>query len=280
MAKNSQQLKRRIKTSQNIAQIAKAMEMISASKIKRAQNAVLNNKPYAQKIADLTASLTKNSESKMILHPYLTANDSPKKLYIVISQDKGLCGSLTTNLFKKIFEIDTKDTKYVALGKKAERFCARLEGELIAALPIGTSIPDYKLVYHLLEIIEQTFLIGAVSEVNLLYSEFESIFLQTPIIKRLLPMDFSSSEIVELPYIFEPNSEKILLELLPYYVEVTLYGAILEAYTSEQAARMVAMQNAKNNAMDIAEYLTLEYNKSRQERITNEILDIANNIIA
>lgn len=280
MAKNKQQLKRRIKTSQNIAQIAKAMEMISASKIKKAQYAVLNNKPYAQKITDLTASLTKNSDLKTLSHPYFTINNSAKKLYIIISQDKGLCGSLTTNLFKKILEIDSNNIKYVTLGKKAERFCARLEGELIASFSIGTSIPDYKLVYHLLEIIEQTFLAGSVCEVSLLYSEFQSIFAQIPIVKNVLPMDFSSSEISKLPYVFEPDSAKILLELLPYYVEVMLYGAILEAYTSEQAARMVAMQNAKNNALDIAQYLTLEYNKSRQERITNEILDIANNVIA
>lgn len=279
MAKNLQLLKRRINTSKNIAQIGKAMEMISASKIKRAQTQVLNNKPYSERITELTQTMLLQPDLKNFTHPLLETNDSEKKLYIVISPDRGLCGSLNTNLFKKIIELDNKNIKMVTLGKRAERFCIRLEGELIASFPMGTSLPQYSIVYDLIEIIEQEFITKNVSEVFLVYSQFNSVFSQSPIVKKILPLERPTAEIEELPYIFEPKVNELIKDLLPFYLEVSLFTSILEAYTSEQAARMVAMQNAKNNALDIADALTLEYNKSRQERITGEILDIANNSV-
>lgn len=281
MAQNLQLLKRRINTSKNIAQIGKAMEMISASKIKRAQNSVLNNKPYAERITELTQTLLLQPDLKNFTHPFIQSNDSENRLLIIISPDRGLCGSLNTNLFKKIIELDNKNLKMVTLGKRAERFCLRLEGELLASFPIGTSLPPYSVVYDLIEIIEQEFSTKKASEVSLLYSQFNSVFSQSPVVKKILPIEkpTAEAEIEELPYIFEPKVSELLAGLLPFYLEVSLYTSILEAYTSEQAARMVAMQNAKNNALDIADALTLEYNKSRQERITNEILDIANNSV-
>ena len=277
MAKNLQLLKRRINTSKNIAQIGKAMEMISASKIKRAQNQVVNNKPYAERITELTQTMLLQPDLKNFSHPLLETNDSEKKLYIIISPDRGLCGSLNTNLFKKIIELDNKNIKMVTLGRRAERFCLRLEGELTASFPMGTSLPQYAIVYDLIEIIEQEFVSKKVSEVSLVYSQFNSIFSQSPVVKKILPIERPAVEIEELPYVFEPKVNELLKDLLPFYLEVSLFTSVLEAYTSEQAARMVAMQNAKNNALDIADALTLEYNKSRQERITGEILDIANN---
>jgi F-type H+-transporting ATPase subunit gamma len=118
---------------------------------------------------------------------------------------------------------------------------------------------------------------GNVGKVQILYSEFNSIFQQTPTLKTILPIETTHDERL-LPYIFEPNIEELVKELLPYYLETVIYNSILESFTSEQAARMVAMQNAKNNALDIADYLTLSYNKSRQERITNELLALSSNL--
>lgn len=277
MAQNLQLLKRRIKTAQNIAQIAKAMEMISASKIKRAQAAVENNKPYSERIENLTGSILTHSNLEKFTHPYINPPESPDTLFLVMSPDKGLCGSLNTNLARKLIEIENKDFKIITLGKKAHQFSQRLKGEVVADFPFGTTLPDYSIVFKLIEVVNEYYVKGKVGRFKLLYSKFNSIFSQEPVVKDILPIQPLHEEGV-LPYIFEPNAEEILSELLPYHLEVVLFTSAIEAFTSEQGARMVAMQNAKNNAFDIADYLTLSYNKSRQERITNELLSLTNNI--
>lgn len=277
MAQNLQLLKRRIRTSKNIAQIAKAMEMISASKIKRAQKTVESNKPYHERITDLTGTILGHANLSKFKHPFIQQNKSEKSLMFVISPDKGLCGSLNTNLAKVILEQDNKNMKYVSIGKKAQNFASRLDGEYLTGFNLGTTLPDYSLVFRLIEIINEEYVSGKVGSIKILYTQFNSIFAQEPIIKTILPIEVKTEK-GELPFIFEPKTEEILVDLLPYYVEVVLYSCLIEAYTSEQAARMIAMGNAKNNALDIADYLTLSYNKSRQERITNELLSLSNNI--
>ena len=273
MAQNLQLLRRRIKTSKNIAQIAKAMEMISASKIKKAQEAVQNNKPYAQRILDFTTRVSRNTEQK-ISHPYLETNDSEKKLIIAFSPDRGLCGGLNTSLSKLFLQIP-QDDYVITNGKRAGQFISKTGIQPVAAFDSGTTLPSYERVYQLVELINEYYLTKKVSKVEVIYPDFISFFTQTPTQKTILPLEIPSGESTSLSsYIFEPNAEKLLLELLPYYLEINIYSILLEAYTSEQAARMMAMQNAKNNALDIAEFLTLSYNKSRQEKITNEILDL------
>jgi F-type H+-transporting ATPase subunit gamma len=281
MAQNLQLLKRRIKTSKNIAQMAKAMEMISASKIKRGQSISASNKPYAENITTITAKMIKSFDSKTkgsFSHPYLNRNESNKSLIIVITPDRGSCGSLNTNLFKKMLEIENAASKIVTVGKKAGIFSAKLNHDLLASYPMGNSIPGYSLVYQLKSIIDDEILNERAGSVSIIYANFISLFTQTPIVKKLLPLDIDAVEQTDISdsSLFEPSRSELLKELLPYYLEVQLYDALLQAFTSEQAARMVAMQNAKNNANDIAEYLNLVYNRSRQERITNEILDLAN----
>lgn len=296
MAQNLQILLRRKKTAQNIAQIARAMEMVSASKIKKAQSEVVANKPYADRITKLTSSIIRHVDPTQFSHSYIQGNEAEKSLVLTISPDKGLCGSLNTNLFKKILEIDNKNLKLISMGKKASQFSRRLEGELIAEFNIGTTLPPYTTVYQLIEIINNEYIGGHVSSFKILYTEFTSMFTQAPVLKSILPIsakgphrreasetspkdgEIPSEELILLPYIFEPKIQDLLSELLPYYLEVILYNSLIEAYTSEQAARMVAMQNAKNNALDIADYLTLIYNKSRQERITNELLTLSSKV--
>lgn len=278
MAQNLQILLRRKKTAQNIAQIARAMEMVSASKIKKAQSEVVANKPYADRITKLTSSIIRHVDPSQFTHPYILGNEAEKNLVLVVSPDKGLCGSLNTNLFKKILEVDNKNLKLIATGRKASMFSKRIEGELIAEFNIGTTLPPYRTVYQLIEIINNEYIGGHVSSFKILYTEFASIFTQAPVLKSILPIEMPSEELAPLPYIFEPKIQDLLSELLPYYLEVILYNCLIEAYTSEQAARMVAMQNAKNNALDIADYLTLIYNKSRQERITNELLTLSGRV--
>jgi len=272
MAQNLQLLRRRIKTSKNIAQIAKAMEMISASKIKKAQEAVQNNKPYAQKILDFTTRLSQSSE-KTFTHPYLTQNPSEKKLFIIFSPDRGLCGALNTSLAKAFLQIP-HDALVVVNGKRAAQFIAKMGITPIATFDSGTTLPNYQRVYEVIELINEYFLTKKVSSVEVIYPDFVSFFTQTPTQKTILPLQLPEGEVSPSSYIYEPNAEELLKELLPYYLEINIFSILLESFTSEQAARMLAMQNAKNNALDIAEFLTLSYNKFRQEKITNEILDL------
>lgn len=275
MAQSLQLLSRRIKTSKNIAQIAKAMEMISASKIKKAQKAVEANKPYAARIVALTQSIIAHLDLEKFHHAFIDGNNSDKTLIIALSPDKGLCGSLNTNLFKKFIELENKDTKFVTIGKKISQFASKLTSELLSTSNMGTVLPEYMIVYQLIEIINKEYLSGNVGKVQILFNQFNSIFSQEPVIKTILPIEILPVE-EQLSFVFEPKAEEIISDLLPYYLESVLYNAILESYTAEQAARMVAMQNAKNNALDIADYLTLTYNKQRQEKITSELLALGN----
>jgi F-type H+-transporting ATPase subunit gamma len=167
------------------------------------------------------------------------------------------------------------------MGKKAEKFAARRGYDLAAAFKMGSVFPSYGAVYPLLDLIAKNYAAGTVSSVDVLFTEFKSKISQTPVTRRLLPVEVPKDAArEEVPYIFEPGAQAILNELLPYYVETELYDFIIQAYTSEQAARMVAMKNAKDNAIEITDFLTNSYNRSRQERITGEILDLANGQIA
>jgi len=284
MPANLQLLNRRIKTSKNIAQIAKAMETISASKIKKAQDAASGNKPYAEKILDLASKAMSQTGKKKFRHKYIDLPQNKKKLFIIITPDKGLCGGLNTNLYKKILEVDNKNAIYITLGKKAQKFASKIEGQLYASFPLGGSLPSYTAIIQIKTLLDELISKKEISEANLLYAEFESILIQHPMTTKLLPLKLEKigTNVTEKNVqenddaIFEPDAESFLLDLLPQYIETQIYKALIQAYTSEQAARMMAMQNAKNNAFDIADYLTLVYNKSRQERITNEILDLTN----
>jgi F-type H+-transporting ATPase subunit gamma len=277
MAENLFLLKRRIRTAKNINQIAKAMEMVSASKIKRAQVIVEKNRDYSERISSLTENLLAKTDVEKFNHPFLTNTDSDKKLLIAFSPDKGLCGSLNTNLYKALLDREMKNTRIVVVGRKLEVFSAKMGYDLLASFPMGTSLPKYSVVTELIKLIEDEFSSGKVGSVEILYAQFGSIFQQTVTTTQLLPLNKPESSEQELPFLVEPSLEEVLSALLPYYIEVKLYDFLMNAYTSEQAARMVAMQNAKNNAKDVAEFLTLTYNKNRQEKITNEILDLANN---
>lgn len=283
MAQNLQSLKKRIKTAQNISQIARAMEMIAASKIKKAQKAVAANRPYADKITEILDRMISCAGPEPVDHPFMRVNAGvDRKLVIALSSDRGLAGSLPTNLFKKLVEYDPAKTDVVTVGKKIERFAAKNGYNLIASFPFGTLFPEYGIVFPLMGIITGHYKEKKSSGVDILFTEFRSVFSLSPSIFRLLPVvaPLCDSKGKELPYKFEPGPEYILRELIPYYVETRLYNAIVQAYTSEQAARMVSMGSAKDNALDIMNDLTLSYNKTRQERITNEILDLANGRIS
>jgi len=199
------------------------------------------------------------------------------KLLIVISPDKGLCGGLVTNLIREVLHYSaTGKIYYITIGKKAESMVASLNKDVIASFPFGTSLPDFEAVYPIAKIINEYFLGKKVSEVKILSTKFTSVFTQSPGLSNLLPvkLDEETKTVASSVTLFEPKVEELLPDLLQHYLEMVIYQSLLESYASEQASRMIAMKNATDNALDMISELQLEYNKSRQEKITNELLDI------
>lgn len=281
MSENPQVIKKRIRTAVNISQIAKAMEMISASKIRKAEKAVVNNRPYADKITYIVSRFLSNKDAREIRSPLMSKNETTKKLVIAVSPDKGLCGGLPYKLFEKLLEYGNRDNYIITVGKKAETFSAGHDFSLLASFKMGSKFPPYSFIYPILNLAKQHYIEKKVGEVVVVYSEFKNVLQQRAVVQKLLPIEPEKDLVSrELPYIFETGISNIIDELLPYYLEVKFYNSLIQAFTSEQAARMVAMRNAKENALEIMDFLTLHFNKLRQERITNEILDLSNSQFA
>jgi F-type H+-transporting ATPase subunit gamma len=277
-------LRRRIKATQNVAKATRAMQMIAASNLRKAQHAALSSRPYVGKLTGLARDLSGKAGDTP--HPYITPpGETNKTLVIALSPDKGLCGGLVTNLLKE-FLTYTKtepDSTYIVMGKKLENQVVKLKNEVIATFVFGTTLPKFDAVFPLVKLINDQYLSGSVTSVKVLYTDFNSVFSQTPKIANLLPIsinDVTGEESKEegtneTSQLYEPSVNELLPSLLNHYLEMSLYQFLLESYLSEQAARMFAMQNATNNAKDIIEGFKLEYNKTRQSKITSELLDIS-----
>ncbi len=274
-------LRRRIKTAQNISKTTRAMQMIAASKLKRAQQAVLHSRPYVEKLT-LIAQNTAPKERVDILHPYLrTTKATGKTLYVIISPDKGLCGGLNTNLIREYLKYNKDEKSYfIAVGKKIDAIAGSTTRNLVASFNAGTAIPSFEMVSPINAIIDEYFVSGKVDSVQIITTHFSSVFSQTPEMTQLLPVILPHEIQTTQDKLIEPSPEEILPSLLKRYIDMVLYQQLLESYASFNAAQMIAMQNATNNAKDIVSDLTLLYNKVRQEKITNEILDISSATIA
>lgn len=275
---NTLQLKRRIRTAQNVSKTTRAMQMISASKMKRAQNSLLGSRPYVENLNLLIKNV--GAKSQDFQHPYLKTSDNPKTLLLIFSPDKGLCGGLISNLLKEYLTLKTTDYIFLTVGKKMEKNIVRLEKELIASFPFGKTTPTYDIIFPIINIINEYYVSHKVGAVKILATQFRTIFVQKPQLIPFLPITMEKEEEEKEPeqnpyQLFEPDADTIMPILLKKHLEVSLYHYLLESYLSEQAARMIAMQNATDNAKDIIEDLTLEYNKERQQRITREILDLS-----
>ena len=271
------QIKRRIKTAKNIAQITKAMEMVAASKMKRAQNQALASKPYAEKLYAITGSLV--GIDKEASPPLLANIERAQKntIFIIVAPEKGLCGSLVSNLGKE-FNSLPKDSPihFITIGKKARDLILRINGQILAHFELGLGQPKFEIVPPIVNIITEKFIKGEINKVFSLYTDFVNTIIQRPVIKQLLPVTglINSEEVIKTDFQFEPSPQIVLESLLPHYLEMEIYQIVLEAYASEQSARMIAMKNATDNASEITQELTLVYNKLRQAAITNEIADI------
>jgi F-type H+-transporting ATPase subunit gamma len=275
-------LRRRMKTTTNVSKTTKAMQMIAASKLKKAQDSAEASKPYVEKLDTLSKALEQRVD-KENLHQYMLPQEEIKaKLLIVISPDKGLCGGLVTNLIKEVLHYsNTGKTYYVTIGKKAERAVASLNKDIVASFPFGTTLPQFEAVFPIAKLVNEYFLGKKVAEVTILSTKFNSVMSQTPMFNTLLPVKLQEKAVADKSAtLFEPDVNALLPDLLQHYLEMVIYQSLLEAYASEQGSRMIAMKNATDNAMDIISELRLEYNKTRQEKITNELLDIGGGQVA
>lgn len=276
---NTQLLRRRIKTAQNVSKTTRAMQMIAASKMKRAQDATLASRPYVEKLSQVSTTLS-HRIGKDSSHPFLqTPKEINNTLLLVFAPDKGLCGGLITNLIREVFQKTQGDKNliFLTVGKKIEHQIGRLGKEIVASFPFGTTLPSFNMVFPIGKIVEEYFLTKKVDSVQIVSTHFSSIFAQKPTLTTLLPVSFLKEKEEDLPSftLFEPSIPEILPYLLKHYLEMSIYQHLLESFVSEQAARMIAMQNATDNAKEIISALTLSYNKARQSKITSEILDIS-----
>jgi F-type H+-transporting ATPase subunit gamma len=276
MPQNLQQLKKRIKTSNSIAQISKAMEMIAASKIRKAQDSVEKHNPYARKIKYMMQRIVIDKDLNNNIEKFSKEKEGKKLIYI-ITPDKGLCGGLIVNLFKKASSYLRPEDYVVLIGKKASYEAVKCGYNVLASFNMGTSFPKYDYIYPIIDIAKDFYISGEVVKVSIVYTKFINMLIQKPVVEEIFPIKPDESfKGHDIDYIFEPSSQQVLRDLLPYYFEVEFYSALMNAYACEQASRMIAMKNAKDNANEISASLTNTYNKSRQEKITNEILDLAN----
>ncbi len=270
-------LKSRIRTAKNVSKTTKAMQMIAASKLKRAQSATISSRPYADKLSVVSKNLIFKLEEENY-HEYMkTTDESDKTLLIVFAPDKGLCGALPTSIQNELLKLnDANKNKLfvVTIGKKIQSSLKSLQNDVIASFELGTQVPTFDMVYPILQIVDDYFLSKKAANVKILFPKFVSLFSQTPQLETLLPIDIPSEKPKEISdfTLFEPGASEIIPALLRHYIETLLHQYFLETYLSEQAARMLSMKNATDNAADIIESLQLEYNKSRQEKITNELL--------
>lgn len=280
---NTQDIRRRIKSVKNTAQITRAMQLVAASKMKRAQDMALQGRPYATLLAEILSTLAGRVTD--FRHPFLEKRPSRRRGILLIATDKGLCGPLNSNLFRLAGEIEGS-AQFITLGRKGTRFLSRTRRRLLADFSVSDSVRFVE-VRPAVELMLEAFVGENVDSIEVIYSRFINTLVQEPTRIPLLPLEGLDSIILaesadghshtaddrEIHY--EPGPKAILDELLNLHIKQQIYQMVLEAKASEHSARMVAMKSATDNANTLVDDLTLDYNKARQAAITQEILEIA-----
>lgn len=258
--------------------------MIAASKLKKAQDAALSSRPYVEKLLAVTGDLTKRVEKSARPLYMREQKNTGKTLFVVIGPDKGLCGGLVTNLVRDVIKRANAQDAFITIGKKVELPVAHISKNIVGSFPFGNTLPSFDIVYPIVNLINEQFREGKIDNVEIISTHFASVFMQKPQQTHLLPIRPQEEEKIETLndafQLFEPSAEELLPDLLQRYIEMAVYQEVLESYLSEQAARLLSMQNATNNAKEIIEDLKLEYNKTRQAKITAELLDITGSAVA
>jgi len=287
---STRDIRRRIKSVKNTAQITKAMQMVAASKMRKAQQAALAGRPYATLMNSVLAQVTRAAGD--FTHALLEKRPLKKRAIILISSDKGLAGALNSNLVREAAKQDKNNTIFIAAGRKGSQFVARTKRQLAAEFTYKDA-PLFAEARAISRFAQDLFTRGEVDAVDVLFTNFVSTLNQKPEVRPFLPVseiklvtaglrdeDKGDGEMSATEYLFEPGASQVLGALLPHYLNYQVYQILLEAKASEHSARMVAMKNATDNAKQLIKDLTLEYNKLRQANITKELLEITSAAMA
>ena len=277
-------IRRRIRGVQNIAKITRAMEMIATSKMRRAQERGLAGQPYSEKIRQVIADLAALPQTERVLHPLLQQRPVARVAIVHITPDRGLCGGLNTNINRRAgsFILEQEVTSIlVCVGRKGVDFMRRSGRDIRAEFTRLGDHPSLLDTLPISRIIIDDYTNGVIDAAYLVYAQFVSTITQRPFVQQILPVEPAAIPTAQnVDYIYEPSPDVVLAGLLPRFVEMQIYFAILQAIASEQSARMVAMRNATDSARELIDDLTLMYNKARQESITKELLDIVGGVAA
>ncbi len=281
---STRDIRRRIKSVKNTRQITKAMELVAASKMKKAQQVAIAGRSYALLMADMLAALSGRVDETA--HPFLVKREVKTRGILLVTTDKGLCGPLNANLFKLVLDIKTS-AKYVVIGRKGAQFLGRAGKDMIADFSVTDRVA-FAEVKTIIEYMMKLYLEGTIDTLEVIYPRFKNTLIQEPMVRPILPLSNVQDFIKVLragsdakhsnddrDMLFEPNPQAVLEALLPFYVNRFIHQLILSAKASEHSSRMVAMKTAKDNATSLLGDLTLEYNKARQAAITQEILEIS-----
>jgi F-type H+-transporting ATPase subunit gamma len=282
-------IRRRIKGVKSTGKITRAMEMISAVKMRRAVERALAMRPYAQSALSVLHRVT--AAVRLERHPLLVARPIARELYVVITSNRGLCGSFNAQVLKKLREARAEDRDraavYITLGKKGEQAVRRMQGEIIASFPDAFDYPRVTDMRPITRLIIDEFLAGRVDRVVMVYTDYVSALLQKTKVRALLPVTekdakkmldeigLETNESFGGDFLIEPFPESVLETLIPRLIEAELYHAVLESNASQEAARMVAMRNATDAAREMTSDLTFAYNQLRQQKITQEIAELS-----
>lgn len=272
---SARDLRRRIKSIKSTQQITKAMKMVAAAKLRKAQERVIAARPFAGKIKEVLARLT--SSNTGVSHPLLIVREPKNVCYVLISADRGLCGGYNANILRMCAgRMHDKPGSLVVIGRKGRDFFRRRGFEIKSEfVGLGENI-DFGVAKEIGQTLVDYYVKGIFDEVYLIFTEFKSAMTQNPTTIKLLPVEppTETGKAANIDYIFEPGPEELLAELLPKYIETTIYRTILESKASEQGARMTAMASATDNASEMIDKLTLSLNRARQAAITKEISEI------
>jgi F-type H+-transporting ATPase subunit gamma len=273
-------IRRRIRSVQSTQKITRAMKLVAAAKLRRAQERILAARPYANKMSELLANLVSGAESG---HPLLEQREGPRRQIVIITADRGLAGAFNSNILRRAIEFiresNTTEVTLVVVGRKARDFFRRRPYTIKRDMIGFWDRLAYSHASELADAFMQQYLDGEVDEVHLLYNEFRSVALQRPVRQQLLPIPKTAEGAGDgaeaaVDYIYEPGPEAILNDLLPRHVRMQVFRALMESLAGEYGARMTAMEAATKNAKDMIDILSIQYNKARQEKITKELLDI------
>ncbi|OQY90945.1 MAG: ATP synthase F1 subunit gamma [Chloroflexi bacterium UTCFX4] len=277
------QIRQRIRSVKNISQVTRAMEMIAAAEMRRAQQATLASRNFSEKAREVMQYVATEPGRSKLLHPLLEERSEVKAIAVVLfTADRGLAGAYNVNIIRKALDFcaplekQGKTLRFITVGKRGRDLMRRFGKHVVADFSEMGTRPEIVQVSALARAVLDEFLHGNADQVYLAYTNFGNVLRQTPTLRRVLPIEQAEIKREGPPqvYLYEPNAEQVLDQVLPRFVEVQVYQALLEAIASEQAARMMAMRNATDNAKELIESLTLLRNKVRQASITKEILDI------